>query len=157
MRRANYVMLGIVVLAIGCLSSLRQAQAEAPDEGRVQEWAKLLPATARGVGPTIDDRKAWQTVAEAEGFKDAVPNAEKLLPQPIPELTDDLLLDYSRTGNRSRCEKVIHERRGRINTLVLAECIENKGRFLPGIEEAIRATCGDKMWMYPAHDSSTQG
>lgn len=160
MRRANHVVLSIVVLAMGGFLFLKQAQAAAvgaPDEARVQEWAKLLPAAPRGVGATIDDRKAWQTVADAGGFRDAVANAEKLLPQAIPELTDDLYLDYSRTGNRSRCEKVIRERRGRINTLVLAECIENKGRFLPAIEEAIRATCGDKTWMYPAHDTPTQG
>jgi hypothetical protein len=152
MRRANYAILGIVALAIGSLALSKQAHAAAPDDERVQAWAKLLPAAPRGLGPTIDDRRAWQTVADAENFTDAVPNAEKLLSQPIPELTDDLYLDYSRTGNRSRCEKVIRERRGRIDTLVLAECIENRGRFLPAIEEAIRATCADKTWMYPAHD-----
>ena len=154
MRRANYEIVSIAALALGGVLLLKEAQAAVPDEARVQEWAKLLPAAPRGVGPTIADRRAWQTVADTEGFKDTVKSAEQLLSKPIPELTDDLLLDYSRTGNRSRGEKVIRERRGRINTLVLAECIENGGRFLPGIEEAIRATCSDKMWMYPAHDTN---
>ena len=35
---------------------------------------------------------------------------------------------------------------------MLAECIENQGRFLPAIEEAIRAVCSDKTWVLPAHD-----
>ena len=35
---------------------------------------------------------------------------------------------------------------------MLAECIENRGRFLPAIEEAIRDMCGEKTWVMPAHD-----
>ena len=34
----------------------------------------------------------------------------------------------------------------------MAECIENRGRFLPAIEAAIRAICGEKTWVMPAHD-----
>jgi len=83
-----------------------------------------------------------------------VANAEKLLDQPIPELTDDLFLDFSRTGNRTRCQRVLSQRQGRYPALVLAECIENRGRFLPAIEESIRACCGDKTWVMPAHDRS---
>ena len=112
---------------------------------RREGWARRSTTGGRG--------RPWQ---RRKGSKTPWRALEKLLPQAIPELTDDLYLDYSRTGNRSRCEKVIRERRGRINTLTLAECIENKGRFLPAIEEAIRATCTDKTWMYPAHDSSKQ-
>lgn len=156
MYRACCCLVGVVVSAVTVGSSWAAEKPAPLDENRVKQWAAMLPEKPRGVGPTIADRQAWKTVAEAARFQDAVANAEQLLSQPIPELTDDLLLEYSRNGNRSRCEKVIRERRGRINSLVLAECIENRGRFLPGIETAICATCTDKMWMYPAHDTATQ-
>ena len=78
----------------------------------------------------------------------------KLLKTPLPELTDDLYLDYSRTGNRDRCQEVIFKRQDRASVLALAECFENRGRFLPGIEEAIASICGEKTWVYPAHDGS---
>jgi len=124
------------------------------DKNRIDELAKMLPASPRGVGPTIADRKAWEKVAAATEFKGVVANAEKLLDRPIPELTDELFLDFSRTGNRTRCQRVLSQRQGRYPALVLAECIENRGRFLPAIEESIRACCSDKTWVMPAHDRS---
>ena len=73
--------------------------------------------------------------------------------EPIAELPDALYLDFSKTGNRSRCEAVLGKRHGRLPSLVLAECIENRGRFLPAIEETIRAIAAEKTWVMPAHDA----
>lgn len=123
-----------------------------PDEQRIEQWAAMLPEHPRGVGPTIDDRQAWDVVGKSNEFKRVVDRADKLLATPMPEVTDDLYLDFSRTGNRVRFERVQNERTRRVETLVLAECIENRGRFLPAIEEAIQAECGDKSWSMPAHD-----
>jgi len=130
------------------------AEPTAPDPDRVEQVTEMLPAAPRCVGPAIGNRQAWAKVAETPEFKDVVSRAEKLLDEPIPELTDELFLDFSRTGNRSRCQHVLSRRHGRIPQLVLAECIENRGRFLPAIEEAIRALCGEKTWVMPAHDRS---
>ena len=72
----------------------------------------------------------------------------------MPELTDDIYLDFSRTGNRSRGERVLGQRHSRLPQLVLAECIENRGRFLPAIDATIRAIATEKSWTLPAHDRS---
>ena len=130
------------------------AQPTAPDPARVQQIEQMLPEVPRGVGPTIGDRDPWRAVAETPEFKNVVPDARRLLSQPIPELPDDLFLDYSRTGNRTRYQNVLSRRDSRLSQLVLAECIQNRGRFLPAIEESIRAVCSDKTWVYPAHDRS---
>lgn len=126
------------------------APAGAPE--RIAEVAGMLPREPAGVGRPITDRQAWQAAAAAPGFKEAVQRAEGLLREPIPDLTDDLYLDFSRTGNRRRCERVISARHNRLGTLVLAECLEDRGRFLPAIEEAVRAICAEKSWVLPAHD-----
>ena len=55
-------------------------------------------------------------------------------------------------GNRDRCQKVLNERDNRLGTLVLAECLENEGHFIPGISEIIEALCAERTWMLPAHD-----
>jgi hypothetical protein len=150
-----YVDVALLAVVLTLLTPAAQgAQPTAPDPARIQQLAQMLPETPRGVGPTINDRQAWQAVAEAAEFKGAVSEAERLLAQPIPELTDELYLDYSRTGNRSRYERVLGRRYSRLPRLALAECSENRGRFLPAIEEAIRAICADKTWVYPAHDGS---
>jgi len=150
---AHYPCLARILLSsVLALSSATAIGMPAPDSDRVKHWAGLLPEKPRGVGPTIEDRQAWKAIADAPSFQHVVPEATKLLSEPIPPLTDELYLDYSRTGNRSRCEQVQYQRQYRIYTLVLAECIENRGRFVPAIEESCRAICSDKSWILPAHD-----
>ena len=120
----------------------------------MKKYAALLPKTPQGVGRPIGDRQAWQAVAKRPAFHGVVARAEKLLKTPMPELTDDAYLDFSRTGNRSRGERVIGQRHSRLPQLVLAECIEDRGRFLPAIEATIRAIAAEKSWTLPAHDRS---
>ena len=140
-----------LILAAGPIS-VGAERSGAPDPARVAQVAQMLSETPQGVGPTCDDRQAWRKVAQATVFSGAVRAAQKLVPQPIPELTEELFLDFSRTGNRTRCQRVLSQRHGRIPTLVLAECIEDRGRFIAPIEEAIRAVCSEKTWVMPAHD-----
>lgn len=125
-----------------------------PDPERVKVIAEMLPKMPQGVGRPIGDRQAWQAAAKLPGLKGIVAKAEGVAAQPIPELTEELYLDFSRTGNRSRCQRVLSQRHGRVPVLVIAECIENKGRFVPDIEESVRAVCSEPSWLLPAHDRS---
>ena len=150
--RACFLVIALSTTAASTTAAL--AQPGPPDPQRVEAISRLLPAVPQGVGPTIDQRQTWQAVGSSAKFKGVVARAEKLLSQPIPELTDDLFLDFSRTGNRTRCQAVLGQRHGRLPQLVLAECIENRGRFLPAIEESIRAICSERTWVMPAHDRS---
>ncbi len=130
------------------------AQRGGPEAARIAEIAAMLPESPCGPGPRIADRVAWGAAAKAAAFRDVVPQAERLLGQPIPETTDELYLDYSRTGNRDRYQRVLFARMNRLATLVLAECLEDRGRFLPAIDAALRATLDQKSWVLPAHDGS---
>jgi hypothetical protein len=120
----------------------------------VAEIAAMLAPKARGVGAPIGDRQAWDEVARSPRLKGFVAGAERLRERPFPELPDELYLDFSRTGNRDRYQRVFFERRSRFGTLVLAECLENRGRFLSAIEKAARAILAEKTWVLPAHDGS---
>jgi len=108
-----------------------------------------LPASPVGVGRPITDRQAWKVLAETKVFKSAVRGAERLAAEPMPEMTDDAFLDFSRTGNRTRGQAAIGVRRKRIPALALAECLEDRGRFIRPLEEAIRSICGEKTWVMP--------
>ena len=144
----------VLVLSVAATAAERRSRALAPAEQRVAEIASLLPATPHGVGKPIDDRHAWDAIAQAPGFEEVVRNAERLRDAPMPELTDDLYLDFSKTGNRTRCQGVLSRRHGRVTQLALAECLENKGRFLPALEQAICDVCREKTWVQPASDGS---
>jgi len=116
--------------------------------------AAMLPEQPTGPGRPASDRAAWDALAADPGFGDVVRQAEDLLGEPMPEVSDDLFLDFSRTGNRRRWEDVEFRIRGRLGPLVIAECLENQGRFLPAIEEFVRRVCAERTWVMPAHDGS---
>jgi hypothetical protein len=125
-----------------------------PDTARVQAIAGMLPEKPSGAGPRITDRAAWNAAAKAPAFRRVVVQAEAVQKEPIPDTTDELYLDYSKTGNRDRYQRVLFARLGRLSTLVLAECLEDRGRFLPAIDATLQAVLAQKSWVLPAHDRS---
>jgi hypothetical protein len=149
------LLLSIFVIPVsGLVQNEVQAKAEEIDQARVKEIAVMLSDKPAGFGAPITERNAWKKLAQNDSFKNVISEAERLLRAPIPEQPDDLYLDFSRTGNRTRWQRVSGRRRGRISTLVPAECIENKGRFLPAFEEIVQTICSEKTWVMPAHDRS---
>jgi len=122
------------------------------DEKRIHEISLMLSEKPAGFGLPIGERSNWGDLSEKDSFKRVISEAEKLLESPVPEQSDDLYLDFSRTGNRTRWQRVSGRRRGRIRTFALAECLENKGRFVPAFEEIVRVLCSERIWVMPAHD-----
>jgi len=147
----------LLVLLLALLiaaSALEGSADEPPDPARVDEIAPMLPEQPRGLGRPITDREAWGSLAETEAYRRVVERAEALLDDPLPDQPDDLYLDFSRTGNRTRWQTVANQRRGRLAPLVLAECVEDGGRFIPAIEELVAALAAERTWVMPAHDRS---
>jgi hypothetical protein len=118
----------------------------------VQQIAVLLSPGPRVFGEAITNRAAWAHVAANPALSNIIADAEQMAAQPIPDLTDDLYLDYSRTGNRDRGQAVMFAINERLATLTLAECVENRGRFLPPLQATMEAVCAERSWTYPAHD-----
>ncbi len=145
---AALVWLAIVVSAASVRASTNISPA------RVSEIAALLPSQPTGYGPSIGDRAAWARVAANPALKSLIADAEKMALKPDPALPDDLYLDYSRTGNRDHCQAVMFERADRLACFALAECVENRGRFLAPLQKSIETLCSERAWPYPAHDGN---
>jgi len=144
----------MLAVAVGTQAGAAQPKFGELAPARIAEIATMLPETPRGPGPRIGERAAWEAAAKAPAFRKVVPQAEVLLKEPIPDTTDELYLDYSRTGNRDRYQRVLFAKMNRLATLVLAECLENRGRFLSAIDATLRAILEQKSWVLPAHDGS---
>ena len=154
-RRGSTACLSLLCFAVACCVSLPSRGGEwGRFAERVAVVAPMLAEQPAAFGRPITDREAWGRLAKHEAFGDVVRQAEGVAKEPIPEQSDELFLDYSKTGNRTRWQRVAFRRRGRLEPLVLGECIENKGRFLPAIEATIRTICAERTWVYPAHDRS---
>jgi hypothetical protein len=148
-----FVCVGVLLSIVPAGAAERRAP-RGVAASRVAEIAAMLAPESRGAGATIADRKVWDEVARSAHFKGFVRGAERLIDEPLPDLPDDLYLDFSRTGNRDRYQKVSFDRHRRFAQMVLAECLENRGRFLPAIEKAAAAILAEKTWVLPAHDGN---
>lgn len=100
----------------------------------------------------ITDRTAWHSLSE-DWKKAAVDLGEKYLGFSYPYLAASDFMDFLRTGNRIRYEDKLFSKRHALDALVLAECAENKGRFLDDIINGIFSICEESAWQLPAHNS----
>jgi hypothetical protein len=119
---------------------------------RIDEIAKMLPEKPAGLGRSITDRAFWEDKDIQESLKREIETAEGLLSKTLPAWSDDLYLEFKRTGKRPAGEKMMGDRYSWYCPLVLAECAENKGRFVPLINRVLREYMKDPTWVMPAHD-----
>ena len=122
------------------------------DAARVRQVAAMLEESPRGMGRPIGDREAWARLGGLSTFQQTVAGAEGLLAEPLPELTEDIYLDHVRTGGQEIYGHYARTVRSRFSKLVIAECVENRGRFLSAVHESMRALCGEPTWVHAFHD-----
>lgn len=118
-------------------------------DGRAPESLFVSSADYRPF-PALHERKAWEGLPEH--IKDGLQrDGEDALSYTWPTLPATRYLDYKRDGNRTRFQQLYFERRKKLVKLVLAECVENRGRFIDAIVNGIWAVCEESCWMLPAH------
>lgn len=93
----------------------------------------------------------WRTAVPAESMRMAIADGKKYLNAPFAALPASLILQYQRSGNRTGYEDVSFAKREQLFALVLAESLEQQGRFLPDIVNGIWSTCEESYWGIPAH------
>lgn len=120
--------------------------------GRIEAVAAMLDETPGFPGRPIFDRKAWERLTQDPDYPEFIAKVSATLGTPLPVSPDELFLEFTRTGNRANYDRTALDRRGRLYALVLAECTEDQGRFLPDIEKAIASLCAEKTWVLSAHD-----
>jgi len=100
--------------------------------------------------PRASDRATWEGLSESvRGLW--ITAGEQHLQQDWPSLPATLFMDYSRTGIRDHYQNPGFMRRQMLLRLVMAECMEYKGRFLDDIVNGVWAICEESTWSWPAH------
>ena len=107
----------------------------------VNEWHPYPRWSERGAWEAVpaDIRAAFAAKAEAdskEGWKAFLATT---------------FLDYKRTGSRALYQADTFGRRGKLFHMVLAECMEGKGRFMDDIMNGVWLICEESFWGVPAH------
>ncbi len=100
--------------------------------------------------PTAEERDSWQNLPESVR-KVHVDRGARALNFEWPSLPAIRFLDYARNGDRDRYQHLSFTRRNTLANLVIAECLEHRGRFLDDIANGIWAICEESFWGVPAH------
>ena len=100
--------------------------------------AMLVPRERWHPYPTIDERERWNAVP-ASIRQSFVQAAERELGADWGSIPAAATLRYVRDGDRAQYDGMNTRRRTRLATLVTAELLENKGRFVDEIANGIWA------------------
>jgi hypothetical protein len=110
----------------------------------------LIPAAQWKPYPTAADRSAWEALPDTVR-KAHLAYGEQALAREWPRLAATNYLKFARVGNRDQYEAPNFARRDILGTLVIAECVEGRGRFLDAITDAVWSICEETSWVLPAH------
>ena len=102
--------------------------------------------------PDIDDRNAYNELPQ-ELRSSLITQGEEYLGYDYPAIRSTDFMNFRRTGNRVDFENLYFARRYALNSLIVAECMEDKGRFLDDIINGIFAICEESAWQLPPHNS----
>lgn len=117
--------------------------------------AKSKPLSLFTPCPPASCRAPWENLPE--NVKELlIKEGEKYINFRFPSILATEFMAFCRTGNRVNYEDKLFERMIILDTLVLAECVEYKGRFLDDIINAVFLICEETAWQLPAHNTYIQ-
>ncbi|HSI09090.1 MAG TPA: heparinase II/III family protein [Rariglobus sp.] len=132
-------------------SALGAPNALTPDPARVKQIASYLPAKPKGLGPTLADRAIWDALkSDPETSGKMIERAARFMNEPTPAITAEAYQASVQSGDR-KIDNVTSHRRFRLTTLMIAEGMENQGRFIPSIEKETAAICDETTWIMSGH------
>jgi hypothetical protein len=130
--------------------SVQTAGAQELSPQRIKEIEGMLTKKPSGFGLPCSDRAAWAD--KSDELNDAIARAEQAIATPLPAFDPDAYLQFTKNGNRQPMERNLHSREGQLAPLVLAECAQYQGKFLPRIAEVLDSLAAMPSWTLSAHD-----
>ncbi|WP_152596565.1 hypothetical protein [Algibacter lectus] len=130
---------------------LEQADEETiyPSEKQIEMLKNVIPNEVFQPAPKISDRVFWNEVAETESGKIYLKKALSYLAEaPEVPISDEIYRRANKEGNRTIYKPRYYNTMIRLEHFILAECLENKGRFVPQIKTYLRAIMDMKSWLH---------
>ncbi|MDF2962210.1 MAG: hypothetical protein K0S39_3945 [Paenibacillus sp.] len=114
----------------------------------------IIPIESYKPYPDIEDRSSWEALPASIRDK-WISAGEQYVGYDWPTLPAVRYMDFVRNGNRTRFQKPYFDRREALARLVIAECMENKGRFVDEIINGIWSISEESYWVVPAHKNAS--
>lgn len=141
----------VVILVLFGLSISLEAQNLLSGKFSKEELSRVLISQANWTPfPKLTDRSGWAK-ADQEMMKAYLKTAETYVDYVWPSIPATKSLLIERTGDRDEYQTVSFKKREVLDTLLLAEIYENKGRFIDPIINGVWSICEESFWGVPAH------
>ena len=128
-----------------------------PTSQQLDMLKAVMPKDAYQPAPPLTDRKFWDGIASTplgkEYLKKALFELDKAPEVPI---TDEIYRRANKEGNRGIYKPRYYRTIERLENFILAECMENQGRYLKQIEVYVDAIMDMKSWLHPNHDKGNR-
>ena len=129
-----------------------------PTDKQLAMLKEIMPREAFQPAPKISNRAYWKSIAETSSGKEYLTKALELLDKkPEVPITDSIYRLANKEGNRGIYKPRYYRTMDRLERFILAECLENEGRFLPQIKTYSKAIMSMKSWLHPNHDDDENG
>ena len=129
-----------------------------PSAKQMEMLKTVLPQKVFQPAPPIADRDYWNKIAISESGNDYLKKAlSEFDKKPEVPITDSIYRLANRQGNLGIYKPRYYRTMERLERFILAECLENKGRFLSQIEIYCLAILNMKSWLHPNHDDNENG
>ncbi|XMO85358.1 heparinase II/III family protein [Algibacter sp. AS12] len=165
----SYFLLILIALIFSCKSSAQESVLDInsylaladndkiyPSEKQIEMLEAFVPNEAYQPAPNINSRVFWDKIAISKSGEDYLAEASSLLDKaPEVPISDEIYRRANKEGNRGIYKPRYYRTMDRLERFILAECIENKGRFLAQIEVYMQAIMDMKSWLHPNHDNRT--
>jgi hypothetical protein len=116
-----------------------------------KEMVQQALISQKAYAPYPKTREAWLAIIPEKEQAELIQRAERIMKAPIPILDASLLMEYMRSGDREEHGKVSFGKRNNLMELVMAETLEDKGRFMEKIMNYVWNICEETYWGVPAH------
>lgn len=126
-----------------------------PSTDQIKMLKKVMPVQVYQPAPNISNRTYWNNIAASKSGQDYLEKANALISkEPEVPISDEIYRRANKKGNRGIYKPRYYRTMDRLERFILAECIENKGRFLPQIKVYAQAIMDMKSWLHPNHDDN---
>ncbi len=167
----RYALVGIALLLclVICLSCSKEAPAVLdfsvfyshaemdaiyPSAKQIKMLKSVVPNHSFQPAPPISNRDYWNKIANGESGKEYLNKAiSELEEEPEVPITDEIYRRANLEGNRGIYKPRYYRTMERLENFILAECLEDEGRFLPQIAVYLQAIMDMKSWLHPNHDN----
>ncbi len=138
------------MLIVLTIATKAQEHLSLPQKERIKAIARMLPKEPLGIGHPISDRSFWDELYDTEQAERVIDKAINLLDaEPLPVNKEQWMAYIEGKTERENYERPFWEQQKRFCTLVLAECLENKSRFIPAIEQMFGYMLSLGTWKKP--------